>query len=666
MPVNAHLPFYPFLLLAMSVAAQDKPVRQEEILIIKNENQEVYELEPYLRIFEDTSAALTFDQVRTIGSQNFIPLRNLEKKPSPESILWIKLTVLNQVPGRNDWILSIGTYRSPDLVTGYVLHPSGDVSVAKSGAVRPYQDLAIKDRINPLVPVSLEGGKTTTVFLKIRTVTKRQVSFSAQLETPEHVIQQSKWWNFSQAAFHGPVFLFALLGMAFFFMTRDRTYLYLSLWLLNMNVLFLGITGMGSDILGLPDPSKYIFIGHVTQSTSAVFYFLFIKNFGQVRKLVPNLMVWINFAVGSRFVLIPLQHIILLNDLNYNIITAFAVLGNLIDIPIIFVIAYHFFKANNKISYYVAAGSGVVFLSSFVGSAGSTFFNLGEAPLIIEVGVIFLLILFVVGLGHRMKINEEEKRKTQQQLIDQLKHNRDLQDQVNRELEEKVRIRTEKITRQSKEILKQNNILAKSNKEKEVLLAEVHHRVKNNLQIVSSLLSIQSEQVVDTKAKQIVQEGQSRIQAMGFIHENIYKNESLAFIDMGTYIRTLGISLIDSFGLNEGQVRLDIQTSNLKIDVDTAIPMGLILNELITNSLKHAFQDQNGGNITIDLNIDKFKTLNLAVADNGTGHPSTPGTSFGLLLVKELTHQLKGSINFHRENGFKAIMKFKKFNIHLP
>ncbi len=647
----------------ISAIAQNEISPVAQTLQLNKENQSVYDLSPYLKVYEDTTAKLTFKEVKDLSDQYFTRVVDLKNKPASTSIVWLKFQATNQIKTRTDWVLSLGTYRSPDLITSYVINSAGQVVTAKGGAVRPSEEMAIKDRMNPMLPLSLEQGKLTTIFIEIKTVTKRQVSFNAFLETPEYLIQQSKWWNFSQASFHGSVFLFAVLGMAIFFITWDRTYLYFSLWLLNMNVIFLGVTGMASDILRLEDPSKYIFFGHITQATSAIFYFLFIKNFGQVRKLVPNLMKWINFAIGVRFALIPLQYIILLNDLNYNIITAFAVLGNIIDVPIIFVIAYQFLRTNNKVSYYVAAGSGVVFLSSFLGTAGSAILNYGTAPLIIEGGTIILMILFVTGLAQRMKTSEEEKRKAQQQLIDQLKQNRDLQDKANRELEEKVRLRTEEITRQSEEIIKQNNVLAKSNKEKEILLAEVHHRVKNNLQIVSSLLSIQSDQVIDKKAKQIVLEGQSRIQAMGFIHENIYKNESLAFIDMGTYIHTLSVSLIYSFGFGD-DVQLYIQTSDLKIDVDTAIPMGLILNELITNCLKHAFTNVDSKQIEIRLYLDREQRLSLEVTDNGAGiREKDIESSFGLLLVKELTNQLEGVIETNNDKGLCTLIKFRKYKL---
>jgi two-component sensor histidine kinase len=207
-----------------------------------------------------------------------------------------------------------------------------------------------------------------------------------------------------------------------------------------------------------------------------------------------------------------------------------------------------------------------------------------------------------------------------------------------------------------------NKILQEQKHQIETLLAEIHHRVKNNLQVISSLLSIQSDQLKNKNARMAVLEGQSRVQAMGLIHENIYKTENFAFIDMAEYLKKLSSSLVDSYGIQE--LNIEIRTDRISVDVDTAILLGLIINELLTNSLKHAFAKVKNPSVVIDLHLDENKLLNLRITDNGRGFliPANH-ESFGLKLVKELANQLGGSVEFVPGQGFCVMLKFKKFKL---
>ncbi len=207
-----------------------------------------------------------------------------------------------------------------------------------------------------------------------------------------------------------------------------------------------------------------------------------------------------------------------------------------------------------------------------------------------------------------------------------------------------------------------NKILIQQKHQIETLLSEIHHRVKNNLQVISSLLSIQSDQLNDKNAKMAVLEGQSRVQAMGLIHENIYKTENFAFINMREYVTKLSESLVGSYGM-QNKVRIILEIDNASVDVDTAIPLGLMINELATNSLKHAFKGISQPVIKIVMNVAADK-LYVEVSDNGRGYLIPTGReSFGLRLVKELASQLAGAVHLKTDSGFTASIEIKKFKI---
>ncbi|MDD2335503.1 MAG: PAS domain S-box protein [Geobacteraceae bacterium] len=205
--------------------------------------------------------------------------------------------------------------------------------------------------------------------------------------------------------------------------------------------------------------------------------------------------------------------------------------------------------------------------------------------------------------------------------------------------------------------------------EKEILLKEVHHRVKNNLQIVSSLLDLQSDYIVDEHSRNFFRDSQNRIRSMALIHQKLYQSESLAFIDMREYIEDLANYLF-SCGVKEpGLVHLKVDVGEVSLGMDEAIPCGLIINELMSNSLKHAFPDDREGEITVMCRIGEDGWITLLVSDNGVGLP--PDLDFrktdtlGLQLVAMLVKQLRGRIELSGDNGTLWEIAFSAMGIDI-
>lgn len=208
--------------------------------------------------------------------------------------------------------------------------------------------------------------------------------------------------------------------------------------------------------------------------------------------------------------------------------------------------------------------------------------------------------------------------------------------------------------------VKKNKLLQSKNAEKEFLLKEIHHRVKNNLEIVSSLLSLQASLITDPKILDAMEQSQHRIHSMGMIHQKLYLGEKLATIEMKDYFNNLSDYIIHSFGKNE-QITVNIEMKELELDVDLAIPIGLIVNELITNSLKYAFPADRKGNIVLSL-IKKKDLLVLEVKDDGIGmyHNSLKsGTGFGTHLVNLLVKQLDGKMELLTNLGTTVHIQFQ-------
>jgi PAS domain S-box-containing protein len=196
--------------------------------------------------------------------------------------------------------------------------------------------------------------------------------------------------------------------------------------------------------------------------------------------------------------------------------------------------------------------------------------------------------------------------------------------------------------------------------EKEVLLKEIHHRVKNNLQVISSLLSIQARGVKDEDLQTVFRESQYRVRAMAIVHEKLYHANNLAAIDFGEYLVTVTHELLQTYGKSGVEMRLEADPVPLEIDI--AIPCGLIVNELVTNALKHAFPDGRKGWIVVSLHRCGDHAVELGVSDSGIGIPPHinfgESTSMGMTVVRSLTDQISGTLALVRTEGTAVSIRF--------
>ncbi len=198
--------------------------------------------------------------------------------------------------------------------------------------------------------------------------------------------------------------------------------------------------------------------------------------------------------------------------------------------------------------------------------------------------------------------------------------------------------------------------------EKEVLLKEIHHRVKNNLQVISSLLNLQLSQVKDRQAVEMFREGRDRVRSMAFIHEGLYRSEHLSTVDFTGYVRALTGSLFRSYGISSNTVALKISAGDAVLGIETAVPCGLIINELVSNSLKHAFPEGRKGEIRVGFHSERDNRFVLTINDNGLGFPADVdfrnAQSLGMQLVCTLVNQIDGAIELHREHGTEFRIAF--------
>lgn len=199
-------------------------------------------------------------------------------------------------------------------------------------------------------------------------------------------------------------------------------------------------------------------------------------------------------------------------------------------------------------------------------------------------------------------------------------------------------------------------------REKEVLLKEIHHRVKNNLQVISSLLKMQSRSITDPRILEIFQESQSRIHSMALIHEKLYQSEDLARINCAEYIHSLTSHLYRSYNVSPRNIQLEVKVPQISLSLDAALPCGLIINELVSNALKYAFPDKRSGKISIELALDLKNCYTLKVSDDGIGLPKNVDwentRSLGLRLVRTLSQQLGATVALDLSHGTQFCLTF--------
>lgn len=210
--------------------------------------------------------------------------------------------------------------------------------------------------------------------------------------------------------------------------------------------------------------------------------------------------------------------------------------------------------------------------------------------------------------------------------------------------------------------------IKQSLKEKEVLLKEVHHRVKNNLQVISSILNLQSSYISDKKTVELLKESQNRIKSMSFIHESLYQTKDFSSVKFGEYVQNLSNNLLLSYKPKHKQIVLKQKIDEVFLNLDLAIPCGLIINELVSNALKYAFEKRKTGLLSISIGVDKKENVKMVISDNGSGLPEEIDyrntQSLGLQLVMVLVSQLRGVIKLNNKQGAEFTITFNKLNVN--
>lgn len=624
-------PFCWFLLIASTAFAHTGAPFTVPDSLNQSDRIQGITLLPYLEVMEASDSSYSIEQV--IKKQHlFKPLQEVVQDPGKS--YWFRLNIEGSSWQATAYYLYFWHVR----VDVYEPLNNGNYVIKKTGPfLSPSERPLIYDLFSfipitiPAEPITFYLNTHPTAFQN----TLKNLGLFAS-KPIEDMIEMRTTKNIIFASIG-----ICMLGYNFFLFlfNRERIYIYY-LFVVFFLTAFLTSTHFFAYFFSIASFPRWMVI---TLNLASLFLMLFVDRYlklGTENKRTHRLL--ISIAAGSGLLIIPYCWLLIFPG-SQLIWDALSIGWTMVAVSAILVVSVDALKKGFQPAKYFIIANAIFVVTSFIaliiellgaklGLVNYNVFTTRELVFSLGgVGMLSQVILYGISIGYKMLMLNKEKAKAVEEKLK-------TQQTINQQLEERVANRTAE--------------LADRNRENELLLGEIHHRVKNNLQVISSLLKLQSRQLEEGKAKNAVLEGRDRVKAMALIHQRLYQQDQFSSIEMDDYIKRLVESLADSYGFSDKDYQLKLKIAAIKLNVDSAIPIGLIINELVSNVFKHAFKGETHNHLEVALE-ERNDILKLGVADNGGGIPSSvtlaDSPSFGIQLIYALAKELKGSVSF--ENG---------------
>ena len=520
------------------------------------------------QIFIDTSKALTIKDISN-NQVNFEDTNNTIKKfgYSPNFKVWVKFTIHNS---ENEPISKILEFDNP-LVTDILLYESNEL-IGKEGLLNKRVE---RKTVNPTFLINLDKDETKTYYMEVFSK-KTSLTLKLNLHSYDDFYSKEILHQIVLSLFFGAMIILALYNLSIFFMIKDISYFYYVAYIVTLVLHHLLYVGFANLYIFNPYLIEHLVnYAAIVITLPVLFLALFQKYFLQTfqyRKINLVLNILIALLILSVLFFIFTDYLE-----KYRRLIPITVMVYLFGITV-----YLFIKKNTQAKLILFGWSAILFatLLMYLSGAGIISVDL-SSYYVIELSFVLEALVFSIALANRIKGLQEERNKMQTKLIEEQKDNE----------------------------LKLNNLVAKkTNKleialeEKEVLLRELNHRVKNNMQTIISLIRLQNDEIEDAKINMLLSTIQNRISAMSHLHELLYRKDTITFVDAYEYFERIVFEIQQSF---EHNIEVEYDT-NCTLSAESAIYCGLIINELLTNSFKHAFDENESGFIKIDFfkNID--------------------------------------------------------------
>jgi two-component sensor histidine kinase len=601
-------------------------------------------LAPYFSIFEDSTGLLPANALYNRPSA-FVPLSRASSG-DPISYYWLRASL------HTDSTLSTGEVLSFDHLTYvdvYLYSDSGLVVHKVAGAFRARSELDPEDgRFYTKLP--MQAGKNYTLLLQVHHTKHFQPIFDFELQSRRQFFRNRRMSEFFDAAMLGAVGLFFIYTLVSWVVSRFRPYGWLLLFISGIGLYVIGNKGYFIEWVTPEDPAAgWLLNVHFLHAGLLGVYFL-VADFWRLRTNFPRLYAW------GRWVPVIIITTSIANFCidyftgNYWLTNVIHYVQNPVFLGFIIAAIYTCWPRLSLAQRYLGYGVILCGLAGFFIAANALLNHeraLTSTGLIADCAILAVVLLFSTGLKEEMRLHEIAKLAALEQL-------NQLQQHQNSILERKVEERTEELGVSNKRLLKQKQMLAERNAKIETLINELNHRVKNNLQLLYSLLSLQLPMVRDGAAREILNGNIGKIRAMMLVNQKLFDFEQGRGVCLCDFIAELAAHLQKIYDAREQTRILQDIPADLRLSDKHTLSFGLILSELLTNTFKHAFKDNPDPCIRVQAITVNEHMLQFIYSDNGIGIAAKEeGERFtmGIPLIRDLTRQMNGQMSINGQNG---------------
>ena len=602
-------------------------------------------LREHVLVFEDTADSFSADGLLH-QPQRFQPLKEL-KPQHPTSTYWLWVPIDNQLAEPTADMVLFFTHLT--FVEGFLYQGSQLLQHRYAGAFRPQKERLSNDGRFSL-NFSFESGGKYILLLKVKHTKHYQPNFDFVLQSKDHYTAQRHQQNQLDMWMLGAVSIFFLYTLLSWLVSRFRPYLWLLFYIAGVSLYTITISGYFTDWFFPQTPETgWLFTIHFLHLGLLGVYLLII-DFWQLKQKSLWLYRWGLLVVAGVLLVSVTSFFINYFTSNYNLMNNINLWSYVLPFSFIAYTLWKCWRQLDRAQRFLGYGIMLFALGGVVTTLGSALLHekfLLMAPYITYPITLGVVVLFATGLKEELRLAEIDKNAA----LQQLNH---LQLEQNTLLDQKVRERT-------KELLAQQGLLADRNSKIEILINELNHRVKNNLQLLYSLIHLQLPRVQDPAAREMLKGNSAKIRAMMLVNDQLSRFEDQATIQLQTFSSDL-IHYVQSIYDQPQKVQLAIQIpGEIELSGKETLSFGLILSELLTNSFKYAFSDQPNPQIEIRVQRSDASTLQFVYADNGKGlaSESLSGTSsMGLMLIRDLARQMNGTVDVQNHTGLTYMFAF--------
>ncbi|MBN2664731.1 MAG: hypothetical protein JXR68_13865 [Bacteroidales bacterium] len=601
----------------------------------------------FIKFYHDNSNSLDLEQIQSLEFDSLFTQPDSLSIYKKNTNIWFKFYVKNQSDKLGQWILAVPDYAFIDY---YIIDSLGNVENLKAGTSQRMSQKQLRNNRLEIISIYFQATETKTIYVKATSEVALKIQDVFLIQNSNRYYESLNQTNIFQGFFHGFLLALFLYNLILFLMTKQKSYIFYSLYIILIILSNLAIFRYFTVYIFPENPVVNSYFGY-SIFFALIFYFLFIREFIESKH---NNLKLDNFLKRLIFINILFSiSIILISFFNYFIFALLALLSVFINMIIIFLLTLKIILKGGVLTKIFALGAFVLIISILTGVISRLLsLNQGFVIYVFQSGIAIEGLIFTIGLSYKYKLSEDKIKNTQSKLIEQYMINESLQKKVTAELEKKVAKRTQYISKQNKEI--------------KALYQEIHHRVKNSLQTISSLIYFQLKELKNDNNKSGLKNIQSRVDSMAAIHEMLYSKEEMTKVSLKKFVEDF-VSYVETMINNNAKViEIEYQVENIEFNISEAITLGLMISEIITNALKHAFEKTLKPRINIKIIKQENEEIFFSIKDNGSGVSEeilgSKEKSLGFKLINIFSRQLNSVMKIKNNNGleFKFTFKLKK------